>query len=137
MQFRAGPPHLPRLPGNSVVLVEHVALLRAGNIGRDRRKKMLAESVGKDLEVDMCGAAAMPAGIDRLEGNDALVVGMLEATQELLVRRVGIATVTLPRIAGIDTLRVAMPDIDPRREDFPRWVPPLVHMVTQAICGVL
>jgi len=36
-------------------------------------------------------------------GKNALVVSMLDATQELLVRRVGIATVTLPRIGQIST----------------------------------
>lgn len=62
--------------------------------------------------MDVGGAAAIPAGIDRGEGNDATRVGPLPTTQEGLARGVEIAAVTLSGVAGIGTLRVAMPDVD-------------------------
>jgi hypothetical protein len=57
------------------------------------------------LDVDVDGAAGVPAGIDRLEGRDTLRVRPLDPAQEVRARIAGDR-------AGVDAERVAVPDVD-------------------------
>lgn len=64
--------------------------------------------------MNMARAATIPAGIDRVEGDDAVVVGQLGAAQKALSEGVLIRVRPHVRIARIISLRVALPDFDPR-----------------------
>src|SRR5262245_44237785 len=60
------------------------------------------------LEVDVHGAARIPAGVDGGEAHGAVAAGQLVAAQELLTERVE------ARVAhvGVDALRIAVPQVD-------------------------
>src|SRR5205085_4736155 len=64
------------------------------------------------LEVNVRGAALIPAGIDRFETDRALAVGELRAAQECLPDGREVLLVALILVARIDTLRIGMPNVD-------------------------
>src|SRR3981081_1289023 len=68
--------------------------------------------IEKHLEVNVRGAARVPARIDRFETDRALAVGELRAAEELLPDGREVLLVALALVARIDTLRIGMPDVD-------------------------
>src|SRR6202011_5867525 len=68
--------------------------------------------VEQHLEVNMGGAAGVPARIDRLEADRAFAVGELRAAEEFLPDGREVLLVALALVARIDTLRIGMPDVD-------------------------
>src|SRR6202011_1813433 len=64
------------------------------------------------LDVNMRGAARVPARVDRFEADTTVAVGELRAAEEFLPDGREILLVALALVARIDTLRIGMPDVD-------------------------
>src|SRR5690606_32985219 len=99
-------------PARAACIVGRVR--RIDPVRRLVRKEELAGQDGRfaqeDLEMNVRRAPRIPAGIDRRELDEARVVAKLGAAHEALAARVEPAG--LVRIARIDALGIAMPDVD-------------------------
>ncbi len=108
----------------AVIAVERVACPPAavgGDVGVDvlaqciRKVHLSGEHVllvGEHLEMDVGGAALVPAGIDGAERDLAARVDQLRAAHEGAACRVDGVILTLAAVAGIEAVRACVPDID-------------------------
>lgn len=67
-----------------------------------------------DLHMDMSRPSAVPARIDRCETRFAIGVRVLVPAQEVLARKIRATVVRSRPDIGIDSLSIAMPDVDLR-----------------------
>ncbi len=115
---------------DEVRAVERVALGCACAVRRDVCEDVFRQCVGEihlpgqhrllveqHLEMDVRGAAAIPAGENGLERDVAGFTRRLRAAQEFLALGRDPLIVALPVIAGILAGRVAVPDVDTRAGD--------------------
>lgn len=61
----------------------------------------------------MCSPPRVPARVNCFERNPAAFIRHLRAAEEGLAGRVDRAVISLPRIARVQTARIAMPNVDP------------------------
>ena len=91
--------------GEAEVFLSRIEVLRASGDNDE------ALRVEQNLEVDMWGAAWIPARVDRGEARLTLGIGELRTAQEGLPARRD-AVIALTAIAGIHAETVGMPEID-------------------------